>query len=393
MENFNMQPSRTSLYMISALTGTLWLAGCGQAEPGASAQAPAPSVGVIELKAQNITLSRELPGRVQAWQQAEIRPQVSGLIQSRLFDEGSQVKAGQALYQIDAAPFEAALASAEAAATKAKASIRSTEAKAKRYRELIKIKAISQQDLDQAEADYLQAKADLQTAQAQIKTARINLNYSTITAPVAGQISKSTVTAGALVSANQSEVLATVTSLDPIYVDITQSSTELLQLKKNLASGQLAAASTEVELLLEDGSKYGQTGLLQFSEVTVDPGTGSVTLRARFPNPDHLLLPGMYVRAVVAEGNQANAILAPQRGIGRNPKGEATALVLNAKGIVEPRIVKAERSIGAEWLITEGLVAGDKLIVEGLQKIRPGAPATAVAAESTPTTNAAAGSR
>ncbi|MFC4656011.1 MULTISPECIES: efflux RND transporter periplasmic adaptor subunit [Rheinheimera] len=384
-----MQPNRITLYLFSALAGSVLLAACGQAEQGAAQGQQAPAVGVVELKAQTLTLSRELPGRTSAYQIAQIRPQVSGIIERRQFTEGAEVKAGQALYQIDPAPFEAALASAKAAEARASAAIASSEAKANRYRELIKIKAISQQELDEADAAYKQARADLLTAQAQIKTAQINLNYSKVKAPISGQISKSSVTAGALVSANQEEALATVTSLDPIYVDLTQSSTELLQLKKALASGELGSAEAVVELTLEDGTAYAHKGSLQFSEVTVNPDTGSVTLRAQFPNPDKLLLPGMYVRASVPEGVKSNVILAPQRGVSRNAKGEATAMVLNKDGVVEPRVLTTERSIGSEWLVTAGLSAGERLIVEGLQKIRPGAPATATAAESTPSSNAA----
>ncbi len=382
-----MQRSRIVFFALSALAGSVALAGCGQAQQasGPAAQAaPAVPVGVITLSSQAVTLTKELPGRVAASQIAEIRPQVNGIVQQRLFTEGGEVKVGQALYQIDPAPFEAQLASAKAAVARAEASIASSKAKAARYTELLKIKAVSQQEFDEADAAYKQAKADLLTAQAQLKTAQINLNYSKVLSPISGQISKSAVTAGALVSANQASALATVTSLDPVYVDLTQSSNELLQLKKALASGALGAdtvTQTQVELKMEDGSLYPHKGTLQFSEVTVDPGTGSVTLRAQFPNPEKLLLPGMYVRAAVVEGVKANAILAPQRGVSRNSKGEATAMVVGKDGKAEPRILQAERTIGSNWLISSGLNAGDQLIVEGLQKIRPGAPVQAAPAE------------
>ena len=383
-----MQRTRIILFTLSTLAGSVALVGCGQADQQGSAPAPqAMSVGVVTLKSQTVTLTKELPGRIAASQIAEIRPQVSGIVQSRLFVEGSEVKMGQALYQIDPASFDATLASAKAAVARAQASIASNKAKTKRYTELLKIKAVSQQDFDEADALYKQAEADLLTAQAQLKTAQINLDYSTVSSPIMGQISKSAVTVGALVSANQSNALATVTQLDPIYVDLTQSSTELLQLKQALASGAIdAAAQAEVTLTLEDGSVYAHTGKLQFSEVTVDPSTGSVTLRAQFANPEKLLLPGMYVRAVIVEGIKTNAILAPQRGISRNQKGQATAMVVNKEGKVEARILQAERTIGSDWLVEKGLEEGDQVIVEGLQKIRPGASVQANPAELTSAT-------
>lgn len=377
-----MQRPRILFFTLSVLAGSVALVACGQQDQAAAQQtqgAHAVPVGVITLKSQDVTLTKELPGRIVASQIAEIRPQVSGIVQARLFVEGSEVKAGQALYQIDPASFDAALASAKAAVARAQASIASNKAKTERYTELLKIKAVSQQDFDEADAAYKQAQADLLTAQAQLKTSQINLDYSKVSAPIHGQISKSAVTVGALVSANQSSALATVTRLDPVYVDLTQSSTELLQLKRALASGAINAdkAKAEVQLILEDGSTYAHKGTLQFSEVNVDPNTGSVTLRAQFDNPDKLLLPGMYVRAVVVEGVKSHAILAPQAGISRNNKGQATAMVVNSDNIVEARILQANRTIGANWLIEAGLSAGDKLIVEGLQKIRPGAPVQA----------------
>ncbi|KKK53199.1 hypothetical protein LCGC14_3097180, partial [marine sediment metagenome] len=344
----------------------------------ASAQAQQPSpVGVITLKSQSLTLTKELPGRVTASQVAEIRPQVNGIIQSRLFTQGAEVKKGQALYQIDPATFEAQVATSRAAITKAQASIANAKAKSERYSELLAIKAVSQQDYDEADANYKGAQADLLTAQAQLKTAQINLNYSKVLSPISGQIGKSNVTAGALVSANQATTLATVTQLDPIYVDLTQSSSELTRLKKAIANGELdkdLAIHSEVELKMEDGSVYQHKGTLQFSEVTVDPSTGSVTLRAEFPNPEKLLLPGMYVRAVIVEGVKTNAILAPQRGVSRNTKGEPTAMVVSKENTVEARVLKTDRTVGANWLVTSGLNDGDQLIVEGLQKIAPGAP-------------------
>ena len=264
------------------------------------------------LNSQAITLKKELPGRVSAFQIAEIRPQVSGIVQSRLFEEGTHVEKDQALYQINPDIFEAELAASKAAVARAEASIASSKSKASRYKELLAIKAVSQQDFDEADAASKQASAELLTAQAQLKSAQINLDYSHVSSPISGQISKSSVTVGALVSAGQTSALATVTQLDPIYVDLTQSSNELTKLKRALASGALGVDSTtqtDVELIMEDGSVYPHKGTLQFSEVTVDPSTGSVTLRAKFPNPEKLLLPGMYVRAEVVEGVKSDAIL------------------------------------------------------------------------------------
>ncbi|MDC9498850.1 MULTISPECIES: efflux RND transporter periplasmic adaptor subunit [unclassified Pseudoalteromonas] len=375
-----MQRSRIALFVLTALVGSVALTGCDQAADSQQASAPqAVPVGVITLKSQALTLKKELPGRISAFQIAEIRPQVSGIVQSRLFKEGAQVKQGQALYQIDPATFEADLAASEAAVARAEASIASTKSKASRYSELLKIKAVSQQDFDEADAAQKQAQAELLTAKAQLKSAQINLDYSHVSSPISGQISKSSVTVGALVSANQTTALATVTQLDPIYVDLTQSSNELTQLKKAISSGSLSVDSqsqTDVELQMEDGSIYPLKGTLQFSEVTVDPSTGSVTLRAKFPNPDKLLLPGMYARASVVEGVKQNAILVPQRGVSRNTKGEPTAMVVSKENTVESRVLKVDRTIGSNWLVTDGLSDGDKVIIEGLQKIRPGAPVT-----------------
>ena len=373
-----MQRSRIAFFVFSALVGSVALTGCDQATEQSQASAPkAVPVGVLTLKSQALTLKKELPGRISAFQIAEIRPQVSGIVQSRLFVEGKEVKQGQALYQIDPATFEADLAASEASVARAEASIASSKSKASRYSELLKIKAVSQQDFDEADAAYKQANAELLTAKAQLKSAQINLNYSHVSSPISGQISKSSVTVGALVSANQSTALATVTQLDPIYIDLTQSSNELTQLKKAISSGALTVDSTsqtDVELIMEDGSVYPHKGTLQFSEVTVDPSTGSVTLRAQFSNPEKLLLPGMYARASIVEGVKAGAILAPQRGVSRNSKGEPTAMVVSKENTVESRVLKVDRTIGSDWLVTDGLMDGDKLIVEGLQKIRPGVP-------------------
>ncbi|AZQ85992.1 efflux RND transporter periplasmic adaptor subunit [Colwellia sp. Arc7-635] len=376
-----MLRSRIALLVLSTLVASIALTGCDLAAEQSQVSAPrAMPVGVVTLKSQALTLKKELPGRINAFQIAEIRPQVSGIVQARLFTEGKQVEQGQALYQINPATFKAELAASEAAVAKAQASIASTKAKAARFSELLKIKAVSQQDFDEADATYKQANAELLTAKAQLQSAQINLDYSHVSSPISGQISKSSVTVGALVSANQSTALATVTQLDPIYVDLTQSSNELTRLKKAIASGALTVDSTsqtDVELIMEDGSIYPHKGTLQFSEVTVDPSTGSVTLRAKFPNPEKLLLPGMYARASIIEGVKADAVLVPQRGVSRNSKGEPTAMVVSKDNKVESRVLTVDRTVGSNWLVTSGLADGDKLIVEGLQKIRPGAPVVA----------------
>ncbi len=372
-----MQFYRIGLFVFSAIVAAVVLTGCEQvAEQAPNSALQVTPVGVVTLKSQALTLKKVLPGRISAFQIAEIRPQVSGIVESRLFTEGKQVEQGQALYQINPAIFKAQLAASEASVARAQASIASSKAKATRFSELLKIKAVSQQDFDEADAAYKQAKAELLTAKAQLQTAQINLDYSHVSSPISGQISKSSVTVGALVSTNQAMALATVTQLDPIYVDLTQSSNELTRVKKALASGLLTvdpATQMDVELIMEDGSIYPHKGTLQFSEVTVDPSTGSVTLRAKFPNPEKLLLPGMYARASIVEGVKSDAILAPQRGVSRNSKGEPTALVVSKNTRVESRVLKIDRSVGANWLVTEGLIAGDRLIVEGLQKIHPGA--------------------
>lgn len=380
-----MQRTRVNIFTVIVLASAVFLSGCDQNQQvKAPASQPIP-VGVITLTNQPLMLTKELPGRVTASQVAQIRPQVNGIIKTRLFTEGTEVKKGQALYQIASEVFEAQIATSEAAIAKAQASIANAKAKAERYADLLAIKAVSQQDFDEANANYKSTQADLLTAKAQLKTAQINLNYSKVVSPISGQIGKSSVTAGALVNANQATALATVTQLDPIYIDLTQSSSELTRLKKAIANGELdkdLAIHSAVELTMEDGSAYPHKGTLQFSEVTVDPSTGSVTLRAEFPNPEKLLLPGMYVRAVIVEGVKANAILVPQRGVSRNTKGEPTAMVVSKNNTVEARVLEIDRTVGANWLVTSGLNDGDQVIVEGLQKIAPGATVNAVPAES-----------
>jgi len=357
------------------------LAACGQEAPPAPPPPPPPEVVTVTIAPQTVSLNIELAGRTSPFLVAEVRPQVSGIIQERKFTEGSDVKAGQVLYQVDSAVYKANSESARAAQAKAEANVKSAQITANRYEELSRVDAVSRQARDDARAALALAKADVAAAKAAVESARISLDHTRITAPIAGRIGRSAVTAGALVTANQAQALATIQQLDPIYVDLTRSANELMQMRRDLASGKLRSVGKDqasVKLLLPDGSEYGQEGRLQFSEATVDPATGSVTLRAVFPNPDRQLLPGMYVRALLEEGVRDNAILAPQRGVTRDARGQAVAMVVDAEGKVEQRQLVTERTIGDQWLVSKGLAAGDRVIVEGLQKIRPGIPVTVV---------------
>lgn len=380
-----VQSLRRQALLPTLLSSLVVLTACGQSTAQTVPAATAVEVGVVTLTTQDVKLQTELPGRTVAFQTAEIRPQVGGIILKRQFTEGGAVTAGDALYQIDPASFAATVQSAKASMAKAEADLQQAKAKASRYQQLIKQRLVSQQDFDEIQANFQQRQAEVAAAKAQLTSAQIQLDYSSIKAPISGQISKSSVTAGALVSAGQATALATIAQLDPIYVEVTQSSAELLKLKKSLASGALGQGSTNVSLKLEDGSQYPLQGQLQFAEVTVDAITGSVVLRAEFANPQQLLLPGMYVRATIDSAVKSAAVLAPQRGISRNAKGEATAMVVNKEGIAELRLVNASRTIGDQWLIETGLNAGEQLIVEGLQKIRPGSPVKAVPFQSATT--------
>ncbi|AMO77043.1 efflux RND transporter periplasmic adaptor subunit [Pseudomonas citronellolis] len=354
--------------------GLLALGGCLDDE-AAAPQADLQEVGIYQVRSAPQALSLTLPGRASAHLVAEIRPQVGGIIQRRLFEEGQTVKAGQALYQIDAQPYEAALAQAEASVTSARATLKAAELKARRDAQLVKIDAISAEDNESAQAALLEARANLQSAQAALKTARINLGYTRIDAPISGRTATSSVTAGALVTAEQTTALTTVQQLDPIYVDFTQPSTTLLRLKRELAEGKLAPAeaqdATRISLQLEDGSAYAHDGTLTFNGVSVDESTGSVTLRALVPNPEGLLLPGMYLKATLAEGVQPDAILVPQQGVARDERGQATALVV-VDGKVEQRQLSLARAVGNHWWVDKGLADGDQLIVQGAQKVRVG---------------------
>lgn len=379
-----------SAITLALLTVPLALAGCKdqkQANGAPGGAATKPDVEVVTLKAQPVSIITELPGRSAAFRVAEVRPQVNGVIQKRMFTEGHAVSADQPLYQIDPAPYQASLASAQAAVAKAQAMVASSQATVNRYRSLIAAKAISGQDYDNAVAALRQAEADLASGRASVTTATINLAYTTLSSPIAGQTGRSSVTEGALVTASQAASLVTVTQLDPIYVDVTQPSGTLLRLKKELAAGSLKSAGDNqaaVTLVLDDGSDYPHPGKLQFSEVTVDQGTGSVTLRAVFPNPEGLLLPGMFVRERLEEGVRDSAILVPQRAVSRNQRGEPTALVVGADEKVELRVLTTDRAIGNSWLVTGGLNSGDRVIVEGLQKVKPGVKVTAKEAPAAP---------
>lgn len=358
----------------------LALSACDSKTPATAAQNQPPEVGVVTLAAQDVPLQVDLPGRTAAFRKAEVRPQVSGIIQKRLFEEGAEIKAGTPLYQIDAATYEAALNSAKAELQRAQANADAAIARESRYKNLVKLNSISKQDYDDALATSSQAKAAVAAAQAAVVTAQINLKYTKVLAPIDGVIGKSNVTEGALVSAGQAGVLAEIIQLNPIYVDVSQSVDEQLQLRRDMLKGHVSAAeSAKVRLLLDDGSVYEHEGVLEFAEVGVNESTGTVTLRAQFINPDRLLLPGMFVRTQLDEGVRTNALLAPQRGITRDRTGNATAMIINKEGIVEVRQLKTGRAIGDQWLVLDGLAVGDQLIVEGLQKVKPGAPAKAVA--------------
>jgi len=354
-----------------------------------SGAAAIPEVGVVTVRPQPVTLSTELPGRTTAYLIAEVRPQVGGVLLKRLFKEGSDVKEGQQLYQIDPSTYQAAYDNAVASLDKAKAVLATSQAKAVRYKKLIESATISRQDYDDVVATAREAQADIESATASVEQARINLAFTKVFAPISGRIGRSSVTPGALVTANQATALATVQQLDPIYVDIVQPSTAILGLKEELASGRLqrgADGQAEVHLLLENGKPYPLAGKLQFSEVSVDQGTGAVTLRAVFPNPDGLLLPGMFVHAQLQEGVREQALLVPQRGITRDNNGQAVALVVDADDKAQQRAVTIERTVGTSWLVNDGLKAGDRVIVDGVQNVRPGITVKAVAANDTTTT-------
>ena len=350
-----------AIYGPLATAVVMLLAACGQQRSSPVARA-APRVSVVTLHAESVPMSSQLPGRVAAYRTAEVRPQVSGIVLKRLFVEGSEVRAGQQLYQIDPAPYQASYDSAVAVEASARAL-------AERYKPLVAANAVSKQDYDNAEASYLQARAA-------VETARINLVYTRVLSPIAGRIGRSMITEGALVTANQATALATVQQLDPVYVDVTQPSATLLRLQRESAAGLLRrdeSGQTRVQLQLEDGSDYAHPGALQFSEVTVDPGTGSVTLRALVPNPERLLLPGMFVREQIQEGVRQGTVLVPQQAVGHDQRGSPSALVVGPDNVVQLRVLQADRAVGDRWVVTAGLAVGDRVVVEGIQFARPGA--------------------
>ncbi|WP_272913119.1 efflux RND transporter periplasmic adaptor subunit [Solidesulfovibrio fructosivorans] len=350
-------------------------------------QRPMRAVSTVTMKTQAVTLSTELSGRTSAFRVAEIRPRVNGLIEKRLFTEGSNVKEGQVLYQIDPAPFQAELDNAQAALAEAKAKLPTTRLRAERYKSLVSHSALSQQDYDDAASKLDQVRASITSLEARVQTARINLGYTKVTAPISGRIGKSSVTDGAIVTAYQATALATIQQLDPIYVDVPQSTAEMLRMKALFKEGVVNPKEKDhkkVRLILEDGTPYPLDGTLQFSDVTVDPTTGSVILRLIFPNPKGEILPGMFVRAVITEGVNPQAILVPQQGVSRNPKGQPYALIVDKENKVELRMLTLDRAIGGDWLVAKGLAPGDRVIVEGAQMLRPGTVVNATALDQKP---------
>lgn len=365
------QLAAASLMLMALLT-----TGCNEPQARATTPTALPKVGVITIKPQVTIRTTEQPGRTTAVLTSEVRPQVNGVIQKRLFTEGSEVKEGQQLYQIDPSTYKAALDNAEATLAKSQAVLATTQAKAARYKSLIAEKVISQQDYDDIIATAKQAQADIGSAQANVEQARINLEYTKVRSPISGRIGHSTVTPGALVTANQTSPLATVTQLDTMFVDLNQSAAMLLRLKQEMAAGEIERVddeSAKVTLKLEDGSAYPFPGKLQFSEVTVDQGTGTVLLRAVFPNPQHLLLPGMYVHALIQEGINRNGITVPQQAVTRNPHGEPTVLVVEKDNKIALRVIQTGPALGDQWIVNEGIQPGDRVLVDGLQSVRPGA--------------------
>ncbi|SHM35897.1 efflux RND transporter periplasmic adaptor subunit [Roseibium suaedae] len=370
----------------AALLSAVALAGCNEqggdkkAGAGPAAMGGKPEVGVVELHPQSVAITAELPGRVSAALIAEVRPQVSGIVKERLFREGSEVEEGQLLYQIDDSTYRAEYDSALANLEKAEASVPSAQTKLDRYQDLIKQNAVAKQDLDDTIAALAEAKADVAAAKAAVEAARINLDNTKIKAPISGRIEKSSLTVGALVTANQTTALTTIRQLDPINVDVTQSSTNLLNLRKAVRDGRvkLSGDNVQVRLKLETGEDYSENGRLEFSEAYVDETTGTYTLRAEFPNPDRLLLPGMYARAIVEEGVAQDSFLVPQRGVSRNTRGEAVALFVNDEGKVEERILDVKSNIGTNWLVSDGIKDGERVIVEGSLFVRSGQEVTTV---------------
>ena len=359
----------------SFLLAALLAAGCssGESESQAGAQ-PAPKVGVVTLETRSVELLTELPGRTDAYRVAEVRPQVQGIIIERAFTEGASVEAGDLLYRIDPKPYRARYNQARAQLAQARATVSATARRAKRFKSLLDDNAVSAQEYDDVRSQLAQQRAAVNAAQAEVEAARVDLDYTSIAAPIDGQIGRSFVTEGALVSTNQAQMLAQVTQLDPVYVDISRSARALLELRRALAAGDLEqtdGGKAKVTLLMEDGREYEHTGTLEFTDVTVDPGTGSVVLRAVVPNPDHVLMPGMFVRARLSEGRKPDALLVPQQGVTRDRDGDAVAMVVGENSKAKRHKLKIDRAIGSYWLVTDGLSAGDRLIVTGTQGVQP----------------------
>jgi membrane fusion protein (multidrug efflux system) len=373
MKRHEFVPGTLKLAAALLVVAGLWSAGCGgKRQPPPQA---VPEVAALTLKAQRVELTTELPGRTTAFRTAEIRPQVSGIIRKRLFEEGTSVQAGQLLYQIDPSSFQAAFDNAKAALGRAEANLPAIRSRADRYKELLASRAVSQQDYDDAAAALKQAEADVEFWKASVASARVNLEHTRIAAPISGRIGRSEVTDGALATAYQPLALSTIQQLDPIYVDVPQSTAEMLALKARAKEGRVQSGENpgSVKILLEDGTEYPREGKLQFRDVTVDPTTGSVNLRIVVPNPQGVLLPGMFVRAVIKEGVNGNAILVPQQSVSRDPKGNPSVLIVASAGKVEQRPVVLDRAVGSQWLVSKGLAAGDNVVVEGMQKVRHGA--------------------
>ena len=392
----NSQPLFRSAAAVAL--SALFLAACSGGKeqggaPGAGGPPPAPAVTVMTLKSESVPMVVELPGRTTPYLIAELRPQVTGIVTERAFNEGSEVKAGQVLYRIDPAPYQAAFDSAKAALARAEANAQVARIKADRHAALVKIEAVSKQANDDAQAGLKQAQAEVAAAKAALDKAKIDLDYTRLKSPIAGRIGRSAVTAGALVTANQAQALATVQQLDPIYVDLTQSSADLLRMRAEIAAGRLQAGAkgeVPVKLILEDGSEYAAEGRLALSEVTVDEGTGSVTLRAQFSNADGVLLSGMYVRARLPQGTRSEAILVPHKALSRDPLGNALVMAVDAESKVVARPVQVAQSLGENWVVTSGVKAGERIIIEGLQKVRPGVAVQAEEAGAAPAAPAAA---
>ncbi|MGB8931746.1 MAG: efflux RND transporter periplasmic adaptor subunit [Anaeromyxobacteraceae bacterium] len=371
--------SRATTLLFAMGFGLAAVTGCGKGASKADVSRGPVEVGVVTLASTSVTLTKELPGRTSAFRVAEVRARVNGIVQKRLFREGSDVKEGQVLFQIDPAPYRATLEGAKAQLARAEATAASARVTVERFTELVSHNAVSKQEYDNAMAALKAGEADVAAGKAAVQAAQINVGYTTVTSPLSGRIGRSAVTEGAFVQQSQATLLATVQQLDPVYVDLTESSVEALRLRRAQADGKLKSAGKEqaaVRLVLEDGREYSTPGSLQFTDVTVDPSTGSIGLRALFPNPRGELLPGMFVRARLDEGVSTNALLVPQQGVTRDQKGLPTAMIVNAEQKAERRQFVTERAVGDAWLVTSGLKAGDRVIVEGLQKIQPGSPVT-----------------